>query len=274
MVALQQGKRTCEQALARRDAGIPQYSLAKILGIWAIVSVPMPLLAFVLAPVLVPEDLVKQGLVIWLLLIGGMVWQWIVAMVLLWQEGALQSFAVFRQRIWLLAPRRCAGGKADLHLFWWLIPAFMVYAAAELSVIGQLLSDGFATLVPELAQLPQLDLRVLAVEENVGNWWLLLVAGLSFVFNYFLGEELLFRGVLLPRMRGVFGKWDWLANAVLFATYHLHRPLIIPATIIGGMAWSYPSRRFRSIWFAIIPHMLEGVFLVVAVGAVVAGLAV
>ena len=37
------------------------------------------------------------------------------------------------------------------------------------------------------------------------------------VFNTVLGEELLFRGLLLPRMNGVFGRRDWLANGVLFA---------------------------------------------------------
>ena len=32
------------------------------------------------------------------------------------------------------------------------------------------------------------------------------------IFNYILGEELLFRGVLLPRMNGGIGRWDWVAN--------------------------------------------------------------
>jgi membrane protease YdiL (CAAX protease family) len=45
------------------------------------------------------------------------------------------------------------------------------------------------------------------------------------VFNSFLGEELLFRGVLLPRMNAVFGRWDWLANGVVFGAYHLHQPV-------------------------------------------------
>jgi uncharacterized protein len=31
-----------------------------------------------------------------------------------------------------------------------------------------------------------------------------------------LGEEFLFRGVLLPCMEGVFGRWSWVANGVLF----------------------------------------------------------
>ena len=52
------------------------------------------------------------------------------------------------------------------------------------------------------------------------------------IFNTVLGEELLFRGLLLPRMNGAFGRWDWVANGVLFAAYHLHVPWTIPANLI------------------------------------------
>ena len=56
-----------------------------------------------------------------------------------------------------------------------------------------------------------------------------------------LGEELLFRGLLLPRMHGAFGRWDWLANGVLFAVYHLHVPWAIPATLLDTFILAYPS---------------------------------
>lgn len=49
-----------------------------------------------------------------------------------------------------------------------------------------------------------------------GNWGLFAVIVVMFVFNTVLGEELLFRGLLLPRMRGAFGRGDWIANGVLF----------------------------------------------------------
>ena len=51
---------------------------------------------------------------------------------------------------------------------------------------------------------------------------------------------MLFRGVLLPKMRGVFGKWDWVANSVLFGPYHMHVPLRIVHTAIGALAWTLP----------------------------------
>lgn len=43
-----------------------------------------------------------------------------------------------------------------------------------------------------------------------GSWLWLGVLLAFFVFNTVLGEELLFRGYLLPRMQGVFGSWDWM----------------------------------------------------------------
>jgi membrane protease YdiL (CAAX protease family) len=75
-----------------------------------------------------------------------------------------------------------------------------------------------------------------------------------FVFNTALGEELLFRGVLLPRMQGAFGRWDWVANGVLFAFYHLHEPWLIPSSLVDIFALSYPSRRYRSALIGIIVH--------------------
>jgi uncharacterized protein len=79
------------------------------------------------------------------------------------------------------------------------------------------------------------------------------------VFNTALGEELLFRGVLLPRMRGAFGRWDWVANGVLFALYHLHMPWVIPSSLVDTFALSYPSRRYRSALIGIIVHSSQSI---------------
>ncbi|HET7480287.1 MAG TPA: CPBP family intramembrane glutamic endopeptidase [Rubrobacteraceae bacterium] len=94
-----------------------------------------------------------------------------------------------------------------------------------------------------------------------GNWvWYALIVVLS-VFNTFLGEELLFRGLLLPRMRGAFGRWDWVANGVLFAGYHLHMPWTIPATLLDTFALYYPSRRYRSALIGILVHSSQQVMI-------------
>ena len=98
------------------------------------------------------------------------------------------------------------------------------------------------------------------------GWYGLLMA--LFLFNTVLGEELLFRGFLLPRMRGVFGRRDWVANGVLFTVYHLHVPWVIPTTLVEGILLeAYPSRRFQSAWMGIIVHSLQSV---VVIGVVLA----
>ena len=85
------------------------------------------------------------------------------------------------------------------------------------------------------------------------------------IFNTVLGEELLFRGLLLPRMKGVFGRGDFVANGVLFAFYHLHEPWVIPTTLVDIFALAYPSRRFQSAWMGIIVHSLQSVFIIIVI---------
>jgi hypothetical protein len=43
--------------------------------------------------------------------------------------------------------------------------------------------------------------------------------------------------------------------------------------IFGGLAWTFPSRYFRSNWFAVILHGIEGIPLLIGVFLVVSGLA-
>jgi uncharacterized protein len=90
------------------------------------------------------------------------------------------------------------------------------------------------------------------------------------VFNTVLGEELLFRGLLLPRMRDSLGRGDWVANGVLFALYHLHIPWVIPSALANTFFLAYPSRRFQSAWTGIVVHSTQSVFVVAVVLAAVA----
>lgn len=79
------------------------------------------------------------------------------------------------------------------------------------------------------------------------------------IFNTVLGEELLFRGLLLPRMQEAFGDRDWVANGVLFAAYHLHMPWAIPAILLDTVLLSYPAKRYRSAWISIGVHSGQSV---------------
>jgi membrane protease YdiL (CAAX protease family) len=112
------------------------------------------------------------------------------------------------------------------------------------------------------------------LDRLVGAWWFLALFVVFSIFNTILGEEFLFRGVLLPKMEGVFGRWSWVANGVLFGFYHLHQPWGILSTIIGGtLFFSLPAWRFRSTWMSIIIHSAQSVFFAFLILGVVLGLA-
>jgi membrane protease YdiL (CAAX protease family) len=84
---------------------------------------------------------------------------------------------------------------------------------------------------------------------------------------------MLFRGVLLPRMSGVFGKKDWLANGILFGVYHLHQPWgMLSSALHGVFLFAYPTRRFRSTWFGVVAHSGQSVFFSILILLLILGL--
>lgn len=248
-----------------------QYTLWQILGIWAIVALPMVLLAWVVAPAVIPYVPLHPGITYWLLIIVGMVWQFVVSLVIVYRELGTLRWSAIRQRTWLQVPRDPKTDQPNPRLFWWLLPAFIFSALVGFGLAGYL--DAPVTwLFPALQPPPFVDQSKLATPEFQGQWWLFGVALASGLLNYFLGEEFLFRGVLLPKMQGVFGRYDWVANAVLFGLYHLHKPWMIPSIIVGSLAITWPARRFRSNWMAVIVHGVEGVFMFVGILAVILGM--
>src|SRR5215204_4536964 len=234
-----------------------QYSLAKILGIWAVAALPMGALAWVVAPLVAgwldgPLALPRTLLV---LLTIGMIWQFVVVLVLVHRERGSLRWLVLRDALWLRAPRSPTTGRVGGRLWLVLVPALLIFFA-----------EGLIPVLNVIPSVPSHDLAVFAQSDAFAafmsdNWvWFAVIAAL-FVFNTALGEELLFRGLLLPRMQGAFGRFDWVANGVLFAAYHLHEPWVIPSTLVGDtLALSYPSRRYRSALIGIIVHSSQSVF--------------
>src|SRR5213079_1563814 len=87
-----------------------------------------------------------------------------------------------------------------------------------------------------------------------GNWaWFAMLVAVALLAP--VVEELVFGGLLLPRMRAVFGRRDFVASGVLQTVYHLHQPWSMPATLIDSTVnQAYPTRRFQSTWLGIITH--------------------
>lgn len=246
-----------------RYAAVRQYSLAQILGVWAAAAVPMGVLAWVIAPWLRDQlgghERLAQALLILLTL--GLIWQFVLVLILIRHElGGLQWSRV-RDALWLRPPRDPKTGRVGGRVWWWLLPFILIY------VLEQLLP---AIHGPSMRDFGDFASSHAGKEFFRGAWGWFAVVVVLFIFNTVLGEELLFRGLLLPRMKGVFGKYDWVANGVLFAIYHLHQPWTIPTALVDIFALAYPSRRFQSAWMGIIVHSTQSVFFFIVLLTLVA----
>jgi membrane protease YdiL (CAAX protease family) len=249
-------------------ASSKQYSLMKILAVWASVTVPMGLLAWVVAPAIIPHTSLHPGLVHWMLMVVGMMWQFVVSLAVLRHELGGLHWPALKRRIWLNIPRDPRSGKPRKVLFLWALPA--VAAVGVGAYLGSWLDTAWTDWLPFLHEPSYTNAQSLADPKFQGQWWILGLALTSMLFNYVFGEELLFRGVLLPRMAGVFGRWDWVANSVLFGLYHVHKIWAWPSMITTAFGLSWAARRYRSFWMGVIVHGVEGFFIVVIV-AVLAG---
>jgi membrane protease YdiL (CAAX protease family) len=240
-------------AAAPVEGRIRQYSLTEIIVVWAAAAVPMGLLAWVGAPLLREalsgdERLIKA---LFILLTLGLIWQFVLVLILIGREQGSLSWPVLREALWLRSPHDPASGRRGGRLWLWVIP--FILALALLQAIPLQLP------APESRDFAEFLDSDDGEEFFSGAWgWFALFLVLA-IFNTILGEELLFRGVLLPRMNGVFGNRDWLANAVIFGFYHLHFPWNIPNSIISGVLYAYPTKRWQSAWMGIIIHSVESV---------------
>jgi membrane protease YdiL (CAAX protease family) len=248
--------------VASERADVPQFTLPEILGVWAAAALPMAALAWIVAPLLRdqlggPEPLARALLI---LLTVGLIWQFVLVLILVRRELGGLEWARVRQALWLRKPRDPRTGRVGGRVWWWALPFIILFGLKEL--------------LPGISGPESRDFGVFLSTESGkqffhGAWGWFAVAVVLAVFNTLLGEELLFRGLLLPRMRGVFGRWDWVANGILFGLYHLHVPWAIPNAVLDMFTLAYPTRRFQSAWMGIIVHSAQSVFILIALLVVV-----
>lgn len=267
------GEKMTKADLANSDViSIAQYSLWQILGIWVLAAVPMGLLAWVVFPALVSRVNLEPGIFLWILMVAGLSWQVVLSTTIIYREhGTLRPSAV-RHRTWRQQPHDPNSGQSRSVLWLWLIPALVLSAGLAL-VIGPVIQKAWTSLFPFFAAPPGYEMQELTETPDkwVGTLYLVALMLVHIVGNYLYGEEFLFRSILLPKMNGVFGKWDWLANAALFGIYHVHKPWVIPSAFVSGIIYTYPSRRFRCTWFGLIIHGADGLFLMFVVLSLVLG---
>lgn len=98
----------------------------------------------------------------------------------------------------------------------------------------------------------------------LGRWDLFVVYFVVLIFNH-VGEELWWRGYVLPRQEAAFGRWAWLIHGLMWNLFHVFKwwelVSLLPVTLII----SYAAYRFKNNWPGFIAHYLAnafGIFLV------------
>lgn len=258
-----------------------QYSLTKILCIWAAAVIPMVVLGWGVAPAIGGRidlgvgDENREAFMRGVLLTLGLIWQFVLVMIIILREEGDLHWATIRRRCWLNTPLDPHTGKTRRMLWWWLAPLVVAFAVWQFIPVADLWNAMFPSLgEPDRYSFDKLlesDERKKALE---GAWQVVALFVVLGIFNTVIGEELLFRGVLLPRMRGVFGKGDWVANGILFGLYHLHQPWTIVSSMVDGVfLLALPSKRFRSAYMGIALHSTQAVFFIFVAFGLVLGLA-
>ena len=186
------------------------------------------------------------------------------------QEGNAMSWPEIRNRFRL--------GKMDGKSWLWTIglTLFMFLSVSLLAFTARWLAS-FSFLAPPHYWPAELKPTVPGTNPNgiipsefmdvplAGNWWILIVLLTSLVIAT-LGEELWWRGYILPRQELAQGKRTWVVHGLLWTSFHLFAPWNLIAILPGSLALSYVAQRLRNTWPAVIAHgMTNGLLVLVMV---------
>ena len=235
---------------------ITQYSRRAIVAIWAAAALPMGVLAWVIAPAIAGRGGMPLARALLICLTAGLIWQFVLVAGLVGYEQRSLRWSRIRPALWLQSPRSPRTGRVGGRTWLIVLPLIAGFAVHEL---------GLNLPHPVSYDISKFLSAAGAKTMFHGSWgWFAVVVTMG-IFNTVLGEELLFRGLLLPRMNGAFGDRDWVANGVLFAAYHVHFPWTIPVNLLDTLLISYPTKRFRSAWIGIAVHSAQTVVITLLV---------
>jgi len=240
---------------SRNEGSIPQYRLPMILFMFAWPAAWFAFLIYVVGPLFLAPDgtLPTWGEnLIWLL---GNSAEMLIALVILRREGYRLTPRALRERINWRWPDKLWKWGAAVGVFVAAVAVTMLLAPTQQAI---------ATLLPPPDWMPGHPLKEITSLQDAypgvnfaGNvpFFLYRVVILGFVMNM-VGEELYYRGALLPKMRGVFGRWDWVANSFLFALKHVYFWWRLAFIWPGGFTYAFIFGPMGSLPLAILAHWI------------------
>lgn len=105
-------------------------------------------------------------------------------------------------------------------------------------------------------------------ESVQGHWEIVFLFLLVLFFNV-IGEELWWRGIILPRQELTHGKWTWVVHGLLWTAFHAFKWWDLVGLLPVCLFVAFISQRTKNNWPAYIAHLLfNGLALYVVVVAV------
>jgi uncharacterized protein len=182
-----------------------QYSLAKILGIWALATVPMGILGWIVIPLLAPDsesDPLAFGVTRLLLLALGLVWLFVLSMIIVRQEEGDLRWTTVKRRLRLNVPREPSTGQPRQRLWLWVVPFLVAIAVVEL-VLRSPIQSAWVSVFPFLAEPAGYSFDAIFQSQEIlarleGAWWFFALFVISAVFNTILGRSFSFGACCCP----------------------------------------------------------------------------
>lgn len=145
--------------------------------------------------------------------------------------------------------------KLNLVDWLWVVGTTIVY-------VGSYLGLRFTTdwLEPHVPQLPEEFAKILgglpetfAGFQLSGNWGIALLYLVILFFNIF-GEELWWRGHILPRQELAHGSKTWIFHGIMWTLFHIFWTADLIRILPGALAISFAVQRRQNTWIGIIAH--------------------
>ncbi|MDR1070332.1 MAG: CPBP family intramembrane metalloprotease [Gracilibacteraceae bacterium] len=173
--------------------------------------------------------------------------------------GALITFFLLNIFLRLKKQRPPLLGLGPLHLSY-------LASGCGVGLILFFLAGSFGYLITLIFGEPAPQDFALAVEGS-GTWWQLAALALLGVVVVPLQEELLFRGLVYPPLRKLYGRAGGMTrNALFFALIHFDAPRFLPV-LVGGFLLCRLFETSHSLWPSIIAHGVWNGLMVALVAA-------
>ena len=185
-----------------------QYSLAKILGIWALAAAPMGILSWIVFPLLAPDsesDPLGFGVTRLVLLALGLVWLFVLSMIIVHREEGDLRWATVKRQAQAQHPAGASDRRTPARLWLWVVP-FLVAVAVVEHRLNSPLENVWVSVVSVLCGTRRLQLDAIFESQEIlarlkGAWWFFALFVIQAAFNTILGRSSSFGGCCCPRWK-------------------------------------------------------------------------